>query len=183
MGRSVSYLSNAQVAFIAYGEMYAGEVDCWYCEGTKTEDCADDYIGPSLKCDQCEGKGTEWRDSDEHDWECFTEDLLNVIQASFPSMYEGDRWLDREVKQIAMNQLVEVGISEYCGLVSVSLRPKEFEEYYAEDARLARLANIWMRRSGEKFLQTIQKAYGDKCLRKMGTFSNGEGVYERCLTS
>lgn len=133
---------------------------------------------PQHFCDECDDFCEEHQDelfcdagcdhSDEY------QDLLDWIQSTviemFPSMSEADSWYDREVHIIAENAHSMVGVSEYCGLVSVSLGERtEYGYYYDSSA----LGAHWRAQVADKFL----KAFGE--YQKLGTFSNGESVFQK----
>lgn len=105
------------------------------------------------------------------DWDEFKEDLISQLQQAFPSLEEVDnRWCGRETSIILENGLVEIGLSEYCGLVSVSIRPN-----LALDPPPYDLANRWINRIKPKFLGIVKIYNG---LTSIGRFSNGEQVFE-----
>lgn len=109
---------------------------------------------------------------DEFDWDLFQENIVEGLKAEFPSLEDADGWDNRETRIVLENRLAEIGISEYCGLVSVSIRAKYQDgNDYAEEASLAPLAAAWVSRIGDRFGK-----FGD--LRKVGTFSNGEAIFE-----
>lgn len=89
------------------------------------------------------------------------------LSKSFPSLnVVRDEWDGRETRIFLRNRLVEFGISEYFGLVSVSVR------VYDEDYR--GIAESWVNKNWSKIEQSVGAN-----VRKVGTLSNGEGVYER----
>jgi hypothetical protein len=107
-------------------------------------------------------------DADHGAWEDFVEDVRNVVREKYKSFRSEDRWLEREVRSILVNRYARVAVSEYCGLVSISLVP-------TDDA----LAESWCATIADAFKQHIHKRYPDSSLVKLGTFSNGESVYVR----
>ena len=107
---------------------------------------------------------------DELDWDMFKEDIEQQLISMFPSLDTCDRWDGRETHIFLENDHAEIGISEYCGLVSVSVRAKDDNEGYGYDR--TGLAQKWVERVKDKFL-TIGT------LNRVGTFSNGEAVFER----
>lgn len=107
---------------------------------------------------------------DELDWEMFVEDIKEQIKSFAPSFTECDSWDGNETHIILENELAEIGIAEYCGLVSVSIRPKESEGYYDEYDKTG-LAENFIERIKPKF-----EKLGN--LTKVGTFSNGEAIFE-----
>lgn len=110
---------------------------------------------------------------EDFDFQWYIEDLQESGRAAFPSMQACDVWIDREDRAILENNLAYIGISEYCGLVSVWLLPKEFTGGYDDDARNANLAAAWCAKVKPKFMAM----FGE--LRKVGQFSNGEVLFER----
>jgi hypothetical protein len=106
---------------------------------------------------------------DEDCWYFFKEsadDVAARLQERWPSFEAADRWDNRETRIVAENGLAVVGVSEYCGLTSVSIA-------VSERCERPELARAWIRRMASEF----EKMFGT--LRKLGTFSNGESVYER----
>jgi len=106
---------------------------------------------------------------EEFEWSDFEEDIKYQLKQIAPSL-EGlkEVWDSNEVKIIMENGFCEIGISDYCGLSSVSIRVHQ----NIEEQSLINLAINWIYKILPKF-KNLSK------LRKLGTFSNGEGVYER----
>lgn len=104
---------------------------------------------------------------DSLEFDDYVDDIRNVAQANWPSLRECSKWLGREDRAILMNDHVYVGISEYCGLVAlwVVVKDDDYETYG--------LAENWAASIERKF----DKTFGE--YRKVGTFSNGEAVYEK----
>lgn len=113
---------------------------------------------------------TEDEFTSQEDWNWFKDDITERLIEIAPSLTQVTRrWNSNEVRIILENDLVEVGLSEYCGLASVSIRPNENRRNTKEA-----LANKWISQIWPKFI----KMYDKTRLNKIGTFSNGEGVYE-----
>lgn len=109
---------------------------------------------------------------DSIDFEMSVDEPVKVaLQEVFPSLDEIDGWVDRECRKILRNGLSFVTVSEYCGLLAVSLVPDNDE--------VPELAEHWTAQVAPKFRKVLEEAYGCNALRKIDTFSNGEGVYER----
>jgi hypothetical protein len=102
---------------------------------------------------------------DDEQWDDFKSDVAETLQTMFPSLRDCDRWDNNETHIFLENNLAEVGISEYNGIVSVSIRPTG--DYYDNTEALA---VHWC----ETVVDTF-KTIGT--LIKQGTFSNGEAVY------
>jgi hypothetical protein len=101
------------------------------------------------------------------DWQELIEDVRDCIQEKYSSFHECDRWDSNEVHVILENRFAYVTISEYCGLVSVCLVPKDNEP----------LAESWCYNINQRWSLRLNKRFGG--LRKIGTASNGEAFFER----
>lgn len=183
MGRSVSYPSEASVV-----TFNSPEYDCATCEdGPETGrvlcDCSDptsalsaedraecddcDGLG-TVKCPDCEGYGKRSMDSDDYDE--LIEDFQQHLKFLYPSVEPADDWIGNEDHVLAENRLARFGMSEYCGLVAYWIVPKE---PHSGNWNLDHLADRWIASIEDKFVA----AFGE--LTKVGSMSNGEGVYRR----
>jgi hypothetical protein len=168
MGRSVSYATGAQVVTFATIE----DVKCEECNGegyTEQQDESGEGVEHE-ECDYCHGSGYE-EDHDGWRFDQIVEDFRSHLKHLFPSVEDADDWIGREDHVLAENRLARFGISEYCGLVSYWIVPKE-SGYYSDD-QIEPLAKRWIDSISDK----IVAAFGE--LTKVGSFSNGEGVYRR----
>ena len=104
---------------------------------------------------------------EEDDFDFVIEDLQNYASTLWPSLSPCDEWLGREDHAILENDHCFIGLSEYCGLISYWLIPKD-EEWGRNG-----IAAHWCEQIKAKFLKTFGT------LRKVATFSNGEAVFER----
>jgi hypothetical protein len=112
---------------------------------------------------------------DNMEWDDMVGNLKCEIIKRLPSYYEvKDKWGNRETRIILENNLCSIGISEYCGLVSLSVAPKNdvYDEWHESFA-------IRHAKQIEKTLQEVLNYLGLTSLRKIGSFSNGEGVFEK----
>ena len=105
---------------------------------------------------------------DEYEFNDLVENLKYEIQADFPSLEEAEGYFDREGQVILANKLVKVGISEYCGLAAVFVVPEEDNN----------LAYAFANKIEAKFKKAVAGVAGP-VYKKVGSFSNGEGVYEK----
>ncbi|MGX7894955.1 hypothetical protein [Tsuneonella sp. HG222] len=110
---------------------------------------------------------------DEVDWDYHVQWFQELVKTLFPSTWEQDAWVDREDHAFMGNNHALFGISEYCGLLSYWVLPRHnagcnFVTHYNPG-----LSDAWCARIAPKFT----KAFA--ALRKLGTMSNGEGVYQR----
>ena len=94
------------------------------------------------------------------------DDVAARLREKWPSFEEADSWDNRETRIVAENYHAVVGVSEYCGLTSVSIAVNDSSEQ-------PELAESWICRMSDEFRQMFGT------LRKVGTFSNGESVFER----
>ena len=106
-----------------------------------------------------------WGEFDE-----YLDDIRMVATERWPSFTDCDVWVGREDHAILENGLGYLGVSEYCGLVSVWFVAKESTYWFEARQDLAR-------GFAEKIAPSFHRMFGE--LRKLGTMSNGEGVYER----
>jgi len=107
-------------------------------------------------------------------WQDLKDNLINEITKYLPSFYASDKWDNRETLIILENNYCNIGISEYCGLVSLSTSAKNSDyNIYINNFGKAYANKI------EKTLKKVLKNLGLSNYNKIGTFSNGEGVYEK----
>lgn len=141
MGRSVSYLSNAV------------RVNYFHWPEYDVVDENDEVIAQ------------QYEDADI---------VIDGIQSHFIEADSGlsivDRWDGREDHIILEGNGVEIALSEYCGLASLSVRAEE-SDYTDEET--AKEGLDWI----EKNWENISKPWSQ--YKKVGTFSNGESVYEK----
>ena len=118
---------------------------------------------------------------EEWEWDDFIWEIQEALKRRFPSLSNDSGWLGREDRIVLSNKLAQVTISEYCGIVSVALVPREFESYYSDQASLEALSKVWCQRI--KFTERINEDFASRALRRIGTFSNGEAILEYVLTN
>lgn len=167
MGRSVSYPSNAQV--ITFKSFHGAPCDCSDATSALSEEDV-------AECEDCGGSG--WIDGFS-DFDDLIEDFREYLKTLFPSVEQADSWIGREDHVLASNKLARFGMSEYCGLVSYWIVPNEYEgsnpdePYYSSNRDISALSQRWVSQVADKFVA----AFGE--LSKIGSMSNGEGVYRR----
>lgn len=98
------------------------------------------------------------------DFDLLLEDIREHVMYKYPDFEAVDEWEGREVNIILQSPLVEIAISEYRGVISLSVRT-------LEDADQAK-ASTWIEHFFKRAIAPWAKA------RKVGSFSNGEAVYE-----
>ena len=150
MGRSVNYLNNAE--YVIY---FSAD---WINENEEGEY---DYTS------------SEWN------WNDFECNLESSICKKLKSYNVVKEWDNNETKIFLKNELAEIGISEYCGLYSLSIRVKDNSDYgwgmYEYQENLGKHHCQQVRNNLEKCLADS----GATILNRLGTFSNGCGVFEK----
>jgi hypothetical protein len=138
MGRSVSYLPNAQAVV--------------YFQFDEEEHVLFDYL---------------------------IEDIQEHVIGLYPKFETTDEWVG-ENNVILRDGVVEIAIAEYCGVVSLSARMDETDTAYLsskETLALEEDAVEWV----DKHFSRAVKPWAQ--MKKIGSFSNGEAVYEQVLGS
>jgi len=169
MGRSVSRPLNAQVV------AYAHVTSSYYCRVCNEQADAHD------ECDGCKSEGRvpdiQFDDDLTHmNWDDDMVNLSAALQRAFPSLRKADRWLGREDHVVLENNLAAVTVSEYCGLVAVCLVPERRDAYETRDDDP--LSVQWIASAEARFRKIVAETFGIE-LAKLGTMSNGEGVFKR----
>jgi hypothetical protein len=143
MGRSVDYLSNATRVLYISYETEYEDED-----GNIVDD---EFAFDDVKCN-----------------------VISTIRELFPSFDNVEnRWDGNETKIFLENRLIEFGISEYCGLISISARPNDYANEYGKHGLAEAFINkIWNKLSNE--LNKTQSV-----LVRVGGFCNGCGVYQK----
>jgi hypothetical protein len=103
-------------------------------------------------------------DEEMQDFDLLIEDIQEHVIYKYPEFEAVDKWEDRDVNIILQSDLVEIALSEYCGVISLSVRT-------LEEADQTKAAS-WIEHFFKRAIAPWAKA------RKIGTFSNGESVYE-----
>jgi hypothetical protein len=151
MGRSVDYLNRAtNVAYFQWPTLFI------YNEETGIDEETNEYEEGYI----------------------VTENIQEGIISEFPEYEYSKKWDGRETSIILTGYCTEIGLSEYCGLATLSIRIDENEldysnydqnEYQAQYDKI----EAWINENWAK----ISAGYNE--YNKIGTFSNGESVYEK----
>lgn len=156
MGRSVETRSDALLE--AYEEW--GNFEDYFENILGFEPDADEDIAYENWC---------YNDAGE-EWTWYRDDFKSRMMELFPSFWETERWPSgyyayylRETNVYLENNLLEVSVSEYCGLTYIAVAAKEGVNLGLAKA----VANKMRAKFEENFGQ----------YKKVGTFSNGESVY------
>lgn len=87
-----------------------------------------------------------------------------IARRKYPSLSPCDRWLGRENHAVLENKYCSITVSEYCGLVAVAIVPGSGYS----------LSDSWCSKVN---LEPLVACFG-QALRKQGTFSNGEAIFQ-----
>ena len=123
-------------------------------------------------------------DGDESDypadlaWDDLIDNLVFSIQKRLPS-YEvcKNEWDNNETRIILQNRLCNIGISEYCGLVSLSVAPRNSDNLDSFDTFRDNFA-VRHAKQIKHTLEGIVDLHTASRLNRVGTFSNGTGAFE-----
>ena len=149
MGRSVATLSRADLVLYFDGEFLSGlDEDGEYNAGIATLN-----------------------------WEDFYSELKYAIKKRFKSYDDCEKWEHNEVSIFLENELAEIGISEYCGCCSLSIRAKD-DEFYSNEQFKEGIAKHHVDQIEKGLVQCLKDA-GVIVLNRLGTMSNGVGVFEK----
>lgn len=121
----------------------------------------------------------DYEGEESYDWDDFKDSIIRELINRFPSLHTPYylKWDGNETSVILENSLVYIGLSEYCGAVSVSFAPRgEYEDGYDN---LIGLGSSWIKRVFPKLAKNPPEAPFGTPMRRIGTFSNGESAYER----
>lgn len=114
---------------------------------------------------------------DSYEWDDFKDNITSALTDKYPSLSEETRkWDNNETQIILENTHCEIGLSEYCGLASLSIRV--YESDYNWD-KLG-LAAQWIDKVWPNMLSLLRANVGADQLSRIGTFSNGESIYQKC---
>ena len=158
MGRSVMTLGGD--ALVAYQTLELTHY-CEECEEYCEEHQEDLFCEPG--CDH----SPEWDD--------FIDSVQTRATELWPSMEEDSRWIDQEIRVVASNSHSVVTVSEYGGMIAICLGANyDRGGYWMDpDAQNRARGEHWR----EQVAGTFVDSFGE--YRKVGTFSNGESVFER----
>lgn len=110
-----------------------------------------------------------FQEFDGEDWDDFVWWFRETCQDAWPSLDKSDDWIGRENHVLLENGHARIGVSEYCGLVSLWIVPY-ISDYYPEHKGLAL---HWIDQIAPKFHERFGR------LRLIGRASNGEAFFTR----
>jgi len=148
MGRSVDYLNDA--ISITYFEWPSIEI---YNEETDEFEASNEL----------------------EDGDIVGDDIKNYIISNFPEFEEVNKFDGRETAIILEGYGTQIGLSEYCGLASLSIRVDEHELPYSYDddynTEYDKVVE-WINSNWDQISAPYNR------LNKIGQFSNGEAIFE-----
>lgn len=114
----------------------------------------------------------------QNNWDDFFVNIKYALRGKWGLNECKDKWDGDETSIIYENRYCEIGVSEYCGLASVSIRvnPTSEGSKYFESIAIAYIEAYW-----DEMLKEMDENVGHERLNKTGSFSNGESVYEKAL--
>lgn len=115
-----------------------------------------------------------WDEDSQYQFDDLVSWIREGVQRLWPSFEDANEWHcdDDEQHVILTNAHSEISISEYGGMIAISLSPYYDRAEYWRDPE-PELGEHWRKQISAKFLST----FGE--YSKIGTFSNGESVYQK----
>lgn len=110
----------------------------------------------------------------EYEWDAllrYISERAVELWPSFEDALDDNEWVDRECQVVAKNAHSLIAVAEYCGMVSISLAPRYDRDTYWRDDNA--LGENWRKQIAARFESTFSE------FAKLGTFSNGESVYQK----
>lgn len=111
-------------------------------------------------------------DTDDFVW--LVNDFRQLVRRRFLSARDTDEWVGREDHAVAENSYAYFGVSEYCGLVAMWVKPKDDDHY---DPSFAGRRDQWIEQIGPTFRRLASQCFG-QALQHVGTASNGEAFFQ-----
>lgn len=112
------------------------------------------------------------------DWDEFLDDLKGVVKERYPSFDDADRWEGHENHVILENGAAEVSVANYCGLIAVSLAPKDGDFYDEGGYDFSTTRNAtWTGRIASNFGAHLRKRFESFAMISFGRASNGEEFF------
>lgn len=131
-----------------------------------------DYLNRAVRVNYFEWPQYELEDgtTQPEEGDYVVEDIQDYFREQFPGFDKVEKWDGRETAIILEGYGLQVGLSEYCGLATLSVRVDEdvvdTEQDYQD-------CEDWLAKNWDELTKYWKQ------FAKIGTFSNGEGVYQR----
>lgn len=97
------------------------------------------------------------------------EEFKSLMTKYFKSLGETDVWVGEEDHAVLENNLAYFGISEYCGMLSLWVLPKE---------NFINLSVNWTNQIANKFKKAVKNSFGEVYVAR-ASFSDGTTLYEK----
>ena len=108
------------------------------------------------------------------------EDIQESIKSEFPEFSNTNEWDGNEDHIILEGYRTQIGLSEYCGLATLSIRVDESVLEYSEDDEDSEKQRAEITDWIEKSWKKISLGYNQ--YERIGGFSNGESFYQAIKT-
>lgn len=167
MGRSVLTHPDAVVTATAYWQENHISI-CTHCDSEVKREWNGEMVWVPEATDMkveydnkpwlCPDNPEEDGEHEGHDYDSdnFTNDLewfTEWMKEKYPSLWTTDRWVGNEIHVVLENNLVEVSVSEYCGIVALCIAPlRHLDEY---NPNFTGLATNWINRISDDFTTTF----------------------------
>lgn len=92
--------------------------------------------------------------------------LKENLKKEYPSLVDCDEWLSNEDHVILENYFVQVGVSEYCGMLSLWMVEQDMNQGYQGEEALYNLQRRWISKVSDGFI----KKFGN--LRKTSSWTS-----------
>jgi len=118
---------------------------------------------------------------DSDDFEELIDGIREVLSEGIDAWTLGRGWYARETSILMDTATAIITISEYCGMAVLSVVPKDAPEDMWGPARTREVWRSIVRGWAEQLFEKSKEGLGDlglKRCRHVGTFSNGEQVFE-----
>lgn len=119
----------------------------------------------------------EWGDA----WDDMIGEIRIALSRVSDLFESADDWVGREMHRIATNGIVDVVLCEYCGFCSLSLvtveEPRE-DAWEPVKQVWGDFSAAWVTDHYDDIACELEN-FGLQLCRRVGSFSNGESVYER----
>ena len=171
MGRSVEVVRDSYVIYFDASEMGRDKgFICDECEGIEYDEVK---ICPQCGSENLTAYDEYNEDVASMDWDDMQQNIISALSAKYKSLCEVKKWVPypyRETAIILENDHVSISISGYCGCGAICIFTRDDSDY-------PELAEHWKAQNAAN-IDLIVSEYVT-ILRRLGTFSNGCGVFER----
>lgn len=166
MGRSV--ISTSDATAVAYRMLTPDDDFVAMCREEYGPDDAMPFEEYVWRC---------WDDISAEEWYSFKEWVAETAMAFWPSFEQVNEYRHNDEQAVLVaNAHSEISISEYGGMIAISLSPRYDRDNFWRDPDLDHVAIVgahWRKQIEHKFLATFSE------YNKLGTASNGEAFFTK----